>query len=171
MELLVRSKNLRQILLALVIVVLSPVAILEGISIYDYSEFLAKPSASEQILAFVGLPQDTQLPRTDVQEATAYSNDALNTDYHPIVVFLTGRFPLGTSRHEIESFVAGQSCDGGAHQILCTFKNPWYPSTSLTFFSPWGLLAGCDDSVYLTFTFDPSDRLDGIEVFGATNCL
>jgi hypothetical protein len=171
MELTVKSKNFRRFLIALILVILSPVIFLEGLSIYSYLRFALMPSATEQLLDFVEIPRDTELPRKNPQATYAYSIDAYNTDYHPVENILTHRFPVGTSKQEIEKFSTKHSCSVGTEKIICSFEGVWYPPMSSSFFFPFGFVAGCSDSVYLTFSFDTSNKLDDIEIVGVTNCV
>jgi hypothetical protein len=166
-----KSKKLRWLLSILLLVVLSPVLLAEGYSLYTYLRYAWTPSATEQLLDFAALPRDTELPRKASQVAGAFSGDALNTDYSHVESILAQRFPVGTSRQEIERFSAKHSCGVGAEMISCSFAGVWYPPTSPQFFSPMGFFASCSDAVYLNFSFDPSGKLDGIESFGATNCV
>lgn len=166
-----KSKKLRRFLLALILVILSPVILLEGFSIYSYLRYALMPSATRQLLDFVELPRDTELPRKNTQAAEAYSTDAYNTDYHPVENILIQRFPVGTSKQEIEQFSTQHSCTVGSNKIICSFEGVWYPPISSSFFSPIGFLAACSDTVYLTFSFDTSNNLDRIEIVGVTNCV
>lgn len=166
-----KSKNLRRILLALILVILSPVILLEGLSIYSYLRYATMPSASEQLLDFVEVPRNTVLPRKNLQVTDAYSTSAYNTDYHPVENILMQRFPVGTLRQELEQFSTKHGCILGSDKIICSFEGVWYPPTSSSFFSPIGFLAACSDTVYLTFSLDTSNKLAEIEIVGVTNCV
>ena len=167
----VKTKKLRRFLLALGLVILSPVILLEGISIASYIRYAVTPSATRQLLDFVGAPRGLQLPRKNPQETGSYSADAFNTDYHPIESLLAQRFPDGTSQQAIERFTTGHSCYPGSGKILCSFGNAWYPAFSTGLLSPLGFISACSDNVYLTFSFDAASRLTGIEIIGSTNCV
>jgi hypothetical protein len=166
-----KSKKLRWFLLALIFVLLSPVILLEGLSIYSYLRYRTMPSASEQFLDFVEIPRDTVLPRKGLQVADAYSTDAYNTDYRPVENILAKRFPVESSRQEIEQFSKKHDCTLGSDKIICSFNGEWYAPMSPAYFSPFGFLAGCSDTVYLTFSFDTSNKLVDIEIVGVTNCV
>jgi hypothetical protein len=166
-----KSKKLKWLLIALIIVLLSPVILLEGLSIYSYLRYKTMPSASEQLLDFVEIPKDTVLPRKNLQATDAYSTDAYNTDYRPVEDILIYRFPAGTSRQEVEQFSKKHDCTLGSDKIICSFEGVWYAPMSSSYFSPFGFLAGCSDTVYLTFSFDPSNMLNDIEIVGVTNCV
>jgi len=167
----VKSKKRRRFILALVFVILSPVVFLEGVSIYSYLQFALMPSATERLLDLVELPRDTELPRKNPQATGAYSTGAHNTDYQPVEIILTQRFPAGTPKQGIEQFSTKHSCSVGTEKIICSFEGVWYPPISSVFFSPIGFIAACSDNIYLTFSFDASNRLDGIEIIGVTNCV
>ena len=112
------------------------------------------PSATEQLLDFLEVPRDTELPRKNPQVTDAYSTNAYNTDYHPVEDILTQRFPAGTSKQEIEQFSTKHSCTVGTEKIICSFEGVWYPSISPEIFSPIGFIVACADNVYLTFSFN-----------------
>ena len=166
-----KSKKLKWFLIALIIVLLSPIIFLEGLSIYSYLRYKTMPSASAQLLDFVEIPRDTVLLRKSTQGTDAYSTNAYNTDYRPVEDILINRFPIGTSRQEIEQFSKKHGCTLGSDKIICSFEGVWYAPMSSSYFSPLGFLAGCSDTVYLTFSFDPSNKLNDIEIVGVTNCV
>lgn len=167
-----KSKIPRRLLIVSVFVVFCPIVVLEGISIYSYLQFVLKPSATAQFLDFVEVPQNTELPRINVQATDyAYRTNAYHTDYQPVEIILTQRFPIGTPKQEIEQFTAKQSCKVGNEELLCLFKSTWYPSFSPVLISPIGFIAACSDYVYLTFSFDTFNKLKGIKVIGSTICV
>lgn len=161
-----RSKKLRTFLLALLLVILAPLILLEGISIYSYLRFRSGPSATEKMLVFAELPQDTKLPTREPNATNAY-----NTEYQQVQESLTQRFPNETARQEIEQYTTKQLCTAGLEGIICRFEGVWYSPGSSAPLSPIGFLAACSDTVYVTFSFDKANKLAGIEIVGATNCI
>ena len=121
-----KSKKLKWFLIALIIVLLSPVIFLEGLSIYSYLRYKTMPSASAQLLDFVEIPRDTVLLRKGTQVTDAYSTNAYNTDYRPVDDILIKRFPVGASRQEIEQFSKKHDCTLGSDKIICSFEGVWY---------------------------------------------
>jgi hypothetical protein len=166
-----KSKKLRRFLIAALFVALLPFIVLEGISIYSYLHFMFMPSATEQLLDFVEIPRNTELLGQNAQTTDVHRSSANLTDFQPVEAILVQRFPTGTSKQEVERFVAKQDCSLDNEKILCSFKSVWYPPYSSKLISPIGFIAACSNNVYLTFSFDSSSRLDGIKIIGVTNCV
>ena len=167
-----KSKKLgRFILFTVSFLILAPLVWVEGVSIYSYLQFTLMPSSTEQLLDFAQVPRNTELPRKNFKVTDAYGTDAYNTDYHPVENILSQRFPVGTPKQEIEKYSTKPTCRVGIQEITCSFNGVWYPPFSPLYLTPVGLISVCSDSVYLTFSFNTSDKLNGIKIFGSTNCV
>ena len=149
-----KSKYLKWIVRGLILVLMIPIVLGMWAMFEPWARSVLLPSATEQLLDFVELPRDTQLPRQDPKAAAG-------TDFHQVEESLLQRFPVGTHKQEIEQFVK-KRCPINTDSIDCFFSNKTYPSYS-------GF--PCVDNVSLTFSFDASDKLVGIKIIGNTMCM
>ena len=150
-----KSKYLKWIVRGLILVFLIPIVLGMWAMLEPWARSVLLPSATEQLLDFVELPRDTQLPRQDPKAAAG-------TDFHQVEESLLQRFPVGTTKQEVEQFVK-KRCNINADSLDCFFSNKMYPSYSS--FVP------CIDDVSLTFSFDASGKLVGIKIVGSTICM
>lgn len=150
-----KSKTYFWLVRGLLVVLLIPLLLVLWAMLEPWGRSMLLPSATEDLLAFAELPRETQLSRPD-------PNAAAGTDFQPVVASLWQRFPMGTSKPEIEQF-AQNRCRVSADRIECFFSNKTYPS-----YSRW---VPCIDDIILTFSFDPSGKLSDIQIVGSTMCM
>jgi hypothetical protein len=150
-----KSKYYKWIVRGLLLVLLIPIVLVVWSMLEPWLRSVLLPSATEELLGFVELPRDTQLPRQDPKAAAG-------TDFHQVEESLLQRFPVGTPKQEVEQFIKNR-CRINADSIDCFFSNKTYPSYSR--FVP------CIDDVILTFSFDASGKLVGIKIVGSTMCM
>ncbi len=87
-----------------------------------------RPTATEQILRFAGLPEDTVLATKNDAQYSPFGD----IDYTPIEQALTQQVPLGTPRADVAAFVQarGATCTDEEQAITCKFQSQHFPCTS-----------------------------------------